>query len=127
MAHAIYFQSAAGLSGRLLASYRGGSTDGVLPHPAVGEGPPMPISMLSGRVRPSRTQPSGSQAAVSQCLGLHSVVWLVMAAGVCWNSMVFFIENLEFSDFARKCTKTWHVATHAGNGARQHLANQHRN
>ena len=43
MAHAIYFQSAAGPSGRLLASYRGGSTDGVLPHPAVGEGPPMPI------------------------------------------------------------------------------------
>ena len=36
LAHAIYFQSAAGPSGRLLASYRGGSTDGVLPHPAVG-------------------------------------------------------------------------------------------
>ena len=48
---------------------------------AIGEGPPM---------EPSRTQPSGSQAVVSQCLGLHSVVCLVTAAGVCWNSRVFF-------------------------------------
>ena len=48
---------------------------------AIGEGPPM---------EPSRTQPSGSQAVVSQCLGLHSAVCLVMAAGVCWNSRVFF-------------------------------------
>ena len=30
-------------SGKLLAGYRGASTDGALPHPAVGEGPPMPI------------------------------------------------------------------------------------
>ena len=54
----------------------------------------------------SRTQPSGSQAVVSQRLGLHSAVCLVMAAGVCWNSKVFFIEHLDFFDFVRKCTET---------------------
>ena len=54
---------------------------------AIGEGPPM---------EPSRTQPSGSQAVVSRCLGPHSAVCLAIAAGVCWNSKVFFIDNLYF-------------------------------
>ena len=58
-------------------------------------------------MEPSRAQPSGSQAVVSRCLGPHSAVCLAMAAGVCWNSGVFFfIENTEFSDFVRERTET---------------------
>ena len=55
---------------------------------------------------------------------LFALLWLQVFVGI---RGCFFIENSEFSDFARKCTETWHVASHAGDGARQHLANQHRN
>ena len=46
-------------------------------------------------MEPSRAQPSGSQAVVSRCLGSHSAVCLAIAAGVCWNSKVFFYMKID--------------------------------
>ena len=104
-----------------------------LARPAAGEGPPMPIRWLAG-------YRGGSADGVLQCPAVgepgscFSVPWPSFSCLPCYGCRcllefegVFFIENLEFFDFARKCTETWHVATHAGDGARQHLTNQHRN
>ena len=86
--------------------------------------------MLSGRIRqwsppvPSRQGARQLFLSALAFIQLFALLWLHVFVGI---RGCLFIENLEFCDFARKCTETWHVATHAGDGARQHLANQHRN
>ena len=133
LAHAIYFQSAAGPSGKLLAGYRGESTDGPLPHPAVGEGPLMPIRWPAC-YRGGSADGALPNPAVGEPGSCFSAPWPSFSCLPCYGcrcllefDCVFFIDKLKFVDFARTCIETWHVAMHAGDGARQHLTNQHRN